>query len=58
MIRALHVVACPIVVVVVFVCFCCFMSNVWQRGVFKIMKNNHFLVFLAVWVIFLKLLGR
>ena len=54
MIRVLHVAACPIVVVVVVaVVFCCFMSEVWQGGVFKVMKNDCFLVFLTVWVFFL-----
>ena len=53
MIRVLHKVACPIVVVVVAVAFCCFMSEVWQGGVFKVMKNDYFLVFLTVWVFFL-----
>ena len=30
----------------------------WQGGVFKVMKNDHFLVFLAVWLLFPKLIGR
>ena len=30
----------------------------WQRGVFKVMKDDHLLVLLAVWVFFLKILGR
>ena len=30
----------------------------WQRGVLKRMKNNHFLVFLAVWFLFPKFLGK
>ena len=29
----------------------------WQRGVFKVMKDDHLLVFLAVWVFFLKIFG-
>ena len=28
-----------------------------QGGVFKVMKNNHFLVFLGVWVFFHNFLG-
>ena len=30
----------------------------WLVGVFKATKNDHFLVFLAVWVSFPKFLGR
>ena len=42
MIRVLHAVACPIV-------FLLFYDQVWQGEVLKRMKNDHFLVFLAVW---------
>ena len=45
------VVACLIV-------FILFYERRWQEGVFKIMKNDSFLVFLAVWVLFLKILSR
>ena len=51
MIRVLHVVACPIVFILSY-------DQSWQRGVFKVMKNDHFLLFLAVWVLFPKFLGR
>ena len=30
----------------------------WQRGVFIVMKYYYFLVFLAVWILFPKFLGR
>ena len=30
----------------------------WQGGVLKLMKNDHLLVYLAVWVLFPKFLGR
>ena len=30
----------------------------WQGVVFIVMKNDHFLVFLTVWVLFPKFLGR
>ena len=43
-IRVSHAVACPIV----FILFC---VRDWQRGVFRVMKNNHLLIILAVWVI-------
>ena len=32
-------------------CFYLLFEGSWQK-VFKVMKNDHFLVFLAVWVIF------
>ena len=51
MIRLLRVVAFPIV-------FILFYGRNWQEGVFKVMKNDHFFVFLAVWVLFPKFLGR
>ena len=49
-IKMSHIVSCPIV-------FPWFYEGAWQGGVFKIMKNDHFLVFLVVWVIFTKFLG-
>ena len=30
----------------------------WQRGVFKVLKNDYFLVVLVVWVLFLMFFGR
>ena len=30
----------------------------WQGVVLKVIKNDHFLVFLAIFVLFLKFLGR
>ena len=36
----------------------CFMSKVVREGVFKFMKNDHFLVHLAVLIFFPKFLGR
>ena len=29
-----------------------FYERSWQGGVFKIKKNDHFLVFLVVWILF------
>ena len=49
-IKMSHIVSCPIV-------FPWFYEGAWQGGDFKIMKNDHFLVFLVVWVIFTKFLG-
>ena len=43
--------ACPFV-------FLLFQEQVWQGGVFKVMKNYYLLLFSAVCVIFPKLLGR
>ena len=46
---------------------CCIFQNNFSKedlwiaasgGVFKFMKNDHFLVSLAAWVLFLKFLGR
>ena len=51
MIRVVHVRECPIL-------FILFYDQVWQREVFKLMKNDHFVVFLAVWGLFPKFLGR
>ena len=51
MVRLLHVVTCPIG-------FVWFYDRNWHRGVPKVMKNDHFLVFLAVWVLFSKFLNR
>ena len=50
MIRVPHLVACPII-------FILFDNQDWQEGVLKLMKNDHFLVFLAVWGFFPKFLG-
>ena len=50
-IRVSHVVAWQIV-------FLLFYEWGWQGGVFKVMKNDHFLLFLAVWILFPKLMGR
>ena len=50
-IRVSHAVACPIV-------FILFLKQSWQREVFKTVKINHFLVFLAVWVLFIKIFDR
>ena len=38
--------------------FFLFPERGWQGAVFKVMKNDHFLVFLAVWILFSKFLGR
>ena len=51
MIRVPYVIARPIV-------FMLFYDRGWQGGVFKIMKIDHFLVFLAVLVLFPKFLER
>ena len=51
MIRVLHLVSCPIV-------FILFYDQDWQGGVLKLMKNDHFLVFLTVWVSFSKIFGQ
>ena len=51
MIKVPHLVASPIV-------FILFYDRDWQGGVLKLMKNDHFLVFLAVWVLFPMFLGR
>ena len=50
-IRVSRVASCPII-------FILFYGRGWQGGVFKVMKNDHFLVFSPVWVLFLKFLGR
>ena len=50
-IRFSHVVASPIV-------FILFNERSRQGGVFKVMKNDEFLVLLAIWVIFPKFLGK
>ena len=50
-IRTSHEFACPII-------FIFFDDPDSQGRVFKIMKNDCFLVFLAVWVLFPKILGR
>ena len=46
-----HVVTCPVV-------FILFYERSYQGGVFKVVKNDYFLVFLANWVLFPKILGR
>ena len=46
-----HVVAYPIVLLL-------FYEWSWQGGVFIVMKNDRFLIFLAVWVLFPMFLGR
>ena len=38
--------------------FILFYERSWQGGVFKVMKNEHFLVFLAICFLFPKTLGR
>ena len=50
-IRVSDVVVCPIV-------FISFYEPSWDEGVFRVMKNDHFLVFLAISVLFPKSLGR
>ena len=50
-IKVLHKVVCSIV-------FILFFEQSWQGEVFKVMKTDHILVLLAVWVLFLKILGR
>ena len=50
-IRVPYLGACPIV-------FILFYAQGWQGGVFETMKNDHFLVILAVLVLFPKFLGR
>ena len=49
--RVSHVFACPIV-------FPLFYERGGQGGVLKVMKSDHFLIFLAVWALFSKFLGR
>ena len=50
-IRVSHLVALPIVIIL-------FYDRDGQEGVFKVVKNDNFLVFLVVWVLFPKFLGR
>ena len=50
MIRMSRLVACPIV-------FILFYDRDWQGGVIKVMKKDHFLVFLPVCVLFPNVLG-
>ena len=47
----LHVVANPTV-------FILFYEQCWVRGVFKVIKNDHFLVFLTVRVLFPKFFAQ
>ena len=51
MIRVSDAVVFPIV-------FILFYDRDGQGGVFKVVKNDNFLVYLAVWVLFTKFLGR
>ena len=51
MLRVTHAVAFP-------VGFNWLCDRVQQEGVLKHMENGHFLVFLVVWVLFTKILGR
>ena len=46
-----HLVACPII-------FILFYDRGWQGVVFIVIKNNTFLVLLAVWVNFSKILDK
>ena len=50
-IKVPHAVVCPIVSIL-------FHKQNWRGGVFKTMKSDHFLVFLAVRVLLPKFLGR
>ena len=43
--RVSHVVACLIV-------YLLFYGRGWQRGVPNVIKNDHFLMLLAIWVLF------
>ena len=51
MLKVLDAVGCPIV-------FNLFYDRDGQGGVFKVMKNDHFLVFFDVWVLSPIFLGR
>ena len=51
MIRVLHVAACP-------VGFNLICDRFQHGGMLKLVKNDQFLVFLAIWVLFPTLLGR
>ena len=46
-IRVSHAAALPIV-------FVLFYERGWQGGIIKVMKNDHFLIFLAVLIVFPK----
>ena len=50
-IRVVDLVACPII-------FILFDDPDWRESVLKHMENDHFLVFIAVWVLFPRFLGR
>ena len=50
-IRVSYAVVCPIV-------FILFYDRDMEEGVFKHMKNDHLLVFLAVWVLFPLVFGQ
>ena len=49
--RMLHAVLCPIVFLLLY-------ERNWQEGVLKPMKNDHLLVFSAIWVLFLQVFGQ
>ena len=51
MIIVLHVVSCPIT-------FILSDDREWQEGVLNVMEDVQFLVFLVLWVLFPKFLGR
>ena len=55
MIRVPHLVACPIVLIFFFFFF---FDQEWGGGVLKLIKNDDFVVLLAVWVLFPKFWGR
>ena len=50
MMKASHVAPCP-------VAFLLFHKRGWLGGVFKVMKIDHYLVFLFAWIFFPKFLG-
>ena len=50
-IRMSHVVACLTV-------FILFYEQGWEGGVFKLLKNNHFLLFLDAWILFSEFFGQ
>ena len=47
-----------IIIVLSKIVFILFYEWAWQRGVFIVIKHDYFLVFLAVWILFSKFLGR
>ena len=50
-IRVSHIIACSFVIIL-------FYEWGWQGGVFIVTKNDHFLVFVAVYALFPKFLNR